>query len=111
MATTTIQITEPARQASSGQLTFPAIIDERATYEPQREAFSIPRTSDPRDGWRAITYKQFANAINYMAQTILDTFGTPPKDTFPTIAYIGPNDIRYGVSDCKPNESHFLSRY
>ncbi|KAF6798187.1 male sterility protein [Colletotrichum sojae] len=109
MATTAVQITKPASRAFTDQRTFPAIIDDRATYEPQREALSIPRTSDPRDGWRAITYKQFANAINYMAQTIVDTFGTPPKDTFPTITYIGPNDIMIVAAIKSGYKSLFVS--
>ncbi|KAF9880148.1 hypothetical protein CkaCkLH20_02102 [Colletotrichum karsti] len=97
MATTTIQVTEPATLTSEAHLTFPAIVDQRAAYEPQREACSIPRTSDPRDGWRIITYKELANCINYMAQVILQNYGAPPKDSFPTICYIGQNDIRYGI--------------
>lgn len=98
MATTTIQVTEPATLRSNGNLTVPNIIDQRAAYEPLREACSIPRTANPRDGWRIITYKELANSVNYMAQVILQNYGAPPKDTFPTICYIGPNDIRYGVS-------------
>ncbi|KAL0944911.1 male sterility protein [Colletotrichum truncatum] len=97
MATTTVQVTESASLKSSHRPTFPAIIDDRASYEPQREAFFVPRTSNPRDGWKAITYKEFANSINYMAQVIVRRFGSPQKDTFPTIAYIGQNDIRYGI--------------
>ncbi|KAI8243394.1 Non-canonical non-ribosomal peptide synthetase [Colletotrichum sp. SAR 10_96] len=97
MATTTIQVTEPATLRSNGNLTVPNIIDQRAAYEPLREACSIPRTANPRDGWRIITYKELANGVNYMAQVILQNYGAPPKDTFPTICYIGPNDIRYGI--------------
>ncbi|KAJ0333750.1 hypothetical protein COL922a_010576 [Colletotrichum nupharicola] len=97
MATTTIQVTEPATLRSNGNLTVPNIIDQRAAYEPLREACSIPRTANPRDGWRIITYKELANCVNYMAQVILQNYGAPPKDTFPTICYIGPNDIRYGI--------------
>ncbi|KAJ0349754.1 hypothetical protein COL154_005833 [Colletotrichum chrysophilum] len=97
MATTTIQVTEPATLRSNGNLTVPNIIDQRAAYEPLREACSIPRTANPRDGWRIITYKELANCVNYMAQVILQNYGAPPKDTFPTVCYIGPNDIRYGI--------------
>lgn len=97
MATTTVQVTEPRSLSVCGKRTLPSIIDERAAYEPRRECFSTPYTSDPRDGWRTVTYREFANAINYVAHVILETYGPPPQNSFPTIAYIGPNDARYTV--------------
>ncbi|KAI1495797.1 hypothetical protein F5X99DRAFT_425705, partial [Biscogniauxia marginata] len=73
------------------------IVDERAKTEPQREAFSIPRSADPKDGWKVITYKDYANAINHVSHRIIKACGHPPANTFPTIAYIGSNDARYAV--------------
>jgi acyl-CoA synthetase (AMP-forming)/AMP-acid ligase II len=73
------------------------VVDEVARTDPERECFSIPRSSDPKDGWKPVTYKQYANAINYVAHRIIDTCGPAPAGTFPTIAYIGPNDARYVV--------------
>ncbi|KAI1813224.1 nonribosomal peptide synthetase [Poronia punctata] len=87
-----------------GTRPLPHIVDEIALTDPTREAFSIPLTSNnnnnPKDdgGWRPITFKQYANAINRVAHRIIATCGSPsPKDPFPTIAYIGPNDARYVV--------------
>ncbi|OHF03049.1 male sterility protein [Colletotrichum orchidophilum] len=97
MATTTVQATGPSTPSVCGQRTFPSIIDERAAHQPNRTCFSTPRTSDPRDGWRDVTYKEFANAVNYTARFILDNYGVPAPNTFPTIAYIGPNDARYCI--------------
>ncbi|KAH8803002.1 hypothetical protein F5884DRAFT_683230 [Xylogone sp. PMI_703] len=73
------------------------IIDQIAAEDPSRPWISVPRTSDPGDGWRDITYGQFANAINIVAHEYIKEFGTPVPNTFPTIAYIGPNDARYFV--------------
>ncbi|KAK3936324.1 hypothetical protein QBC46DRAFT_452805 [Diplogelasinospora grovesii] len=73
------------------------IVDERARNEPDREWISVPRTSKPEDGWKQITYKQAANAINRVAHRIVDTSGRPKEGDFPTVAYIGPNDVRYIV--------------
>jgi len=73
------------------------IIDERAREEPVREWVWIPRTSHPRDGWKAITYAQAANAINRVAHRLVETSGLPKKREFPTVAFIGPNDVRYLV--------------
>ncbi|KAI0551250.1 hypothetical protein F4679DRAFT_582725 [Xylaria curta] len=80
-----------------GRRLLPHVVDDYAANEPERECFSIPRTSDPKDGWKVVTWKQYANAINHVARRIIDQCGVPPADTIPTIAYIGPNDTRYIV--------------
>lgn len=71
------------------------IIDERAEKEPDREWLSIPRSSDPVDGWEKITYRQAAKAINRVAHTITSLAGQAEPGEFPTIAYLGLNDSRY----------------
>ncbi|KAH6844497.1 hypothetical protein B0I37DRAFT_164453 [Chaetomium sp. MPI-CAGE-AT-0009] len=73
------------------------IIDERAQNEPDREWVSIPNSSDPTDGWKKITYQQAANAINRVAHKLVKSTGLPNEGDFPTVAYIGPNDVRYIV--------------
>ncbi|OTB03901.1 hypothetical protein M426DRAFT_73780 [Hypoxylon sp. CI-4A] len=76
---------------------LPNVIDNTAKEDPSKEAFFIPRSADPKDGWKAITFKQYANAINWLAHRIVEACGTPTPGSFPTIAYIGPNDARYIV--------------
>ncbi|KAI0450042.1 hypothetical protein F5B21DRAFT_447981 [Xylaria acuta] len=80
-----------------GRRLLPHVVDDIAAREPERECFSVPRSSDPKDGWKAVTFKQYANAINHVAQRIVANCGVPPANTFPTIAYIGSNDARYVV--------------
>ncbi|KAK5633742.1 hypothetical protein RRF57_009457 [Xylaria bambusicola] len=80
-----------------GHRLLPHVVDNIASREPERECFSIPRSSDPKDGWKPVTFKQYANAINHTAHRIITNCGRPPVDTFPTIAYVGPNDARYLV--------------
>ncbi|KAI3319504.1 nonribosomal peptide synthetase [Xylariaceae sp. AK1471] len=80
-----------------GRRLLPHLVDDIAHREPQRECFSVPRSSDPKDGWKPVTFKQYANAINRVAHRIIHVCGHPPANTFPTIAYIGPNDARYVV--------------
>lgn len=70
------------------------IVDERAQNEPDREWALIPNSSNPKDGWRKITYKQAANAINRVAHKLASTTGVPQTGEFPTVAYVGPNDAR-----------------
>jgi acyl-CoA synthetase (AMP-forming)/AMP-acid ligase II len=71
------------------------IIDERAYENPVREWVWVPRTSNPKDGWKVITYAQAANAINRVAHKLVATSGLPKKGEFPTVAFIGPSDVRY----------------
>ncbi|KAK3948964.1 hypothetical protein QBC32DRAFT_408241 [Pseudoneurospora amorphoporcata] len=73
------------------------IIKERAHNEPNREWMSIPRSSDPKDGWKTLTYLDAFNGINRIAHKLTRVCGTPAPNSFPTVAYIGPSDIRYIV--------------
>ncbi|KAI0908321.1 hypothetical protein F4823DRAFT_563991 [Ustulina deusta] len=84
-------------KADYGRRLLPHVVDDIAHREPDRECFSIPRSSDPKDGWKTVTFGQYANAINHVARRIITNCGRPLANTFPTIAYIGPNDVRYVV--------------
>ncbi|KAI8626516.1 nonribosomal peptide synthetase [Xylariaceae sp. FL1651] len=86
-----------ATMTEYGHRLLPHVVDDLAQKYPERECFSVPQSSDPKDGWKLVTYKQYANAINHVAHRIIQSSGHPPAGTFPTIAYIGPNDCRYGV--------------
>jgi hypothetical protein len=46
-------------------------------------------------GYRKVTYDDFANAINGLAWLLLEALGR--GSGFPTLAYIGPNDLRYNA--------------
>ncbi|KAJ0123869.1 nonribosomal peptide synthetase [Diaporthe amygdali] len=80
-----------------GRRLLPTLIDEVSSQDPDRECFQIPRSSEPSDGWRILTWKDMANAVNRCAHRIIELCGTPEKDSFPVIAYLGPNDVRYIV--------------
>ncbi|KAH7635497.1 hypothetical protein B0T09DRAFT_405537 [Sordaria sp. MPI-SDFR-AT-0083] len=73
------------------------IIKERAHNEPDREWMSVPRSSDPKDGWKIVTYLDAYNGINRIAHKLTRVCGAPAPNSFPTVAYIGPNDVRYHV--------------
>jgi acyl-CoA synthetase (AMP-forming)/AMP-acid ligase II len=73
------------------------IVDERAKLEPSQPWIYVPKSSHPKLGWKAITFKEAANAVNKIAHRILDVSGTPSHGNFPTVAYIGPNDARYPI--------------
>lgn len=75
------------------------IIDETAAAEPSRPYAYAPRSDKPEDGWAPITFRQVANAINHVARLVADTVKETSDDAepFPTLAYMGPSDIRYGI--------------
>lgn len=86
---------EPSLRPQYGRRLIPHVIDERALVTPEREWVIIPKTSSPKDGWKKITYRDAANAVNRIAHKIVATTGKPEPGKFPTVAYIGPNDVRY----------------
>lgn len=81
-----------------GRRLIPHIIDKAAATKPDAEVFQVPRSSEPRDGWKVVTWKEFAGVINAIAHRIVDVCGPAAKGEFPVISYIGPNDARYVVS-------------
>ncbi|KAK8000394.1 nonribosomal peptide synthetase [Apiospora arundinis] len=84
-------------KSPNGKRLIPHIIDDLARREPLREWAQVPISSDPKDGWRTITFQAYANAINRCCRMLVEHAGEAPRGRFPTIAYIGPNDARYMV--------------
>ena len=78
-----------------GRRLIAQIIDERAQNSPNSHVFSLPRSADPKDGFRDIGYGQFASAINQAAWWIEKTLGK--TENFDTLAYMGPSDLRYAI--------------
>ncbi|KAL7920237.1 hypothetical protein ACQKWADRAFT_328838 [Trichoderma austrokoningii] len=72
------------------------IIEDDAASNPNRPFVFVPRSTKPQDGWEPITYRQITNAANHVAHIIAQMVANDPrKDDFPTVGYIGPNDVRY----------------
>ncbi|KAJ6780154.1 hypothetical protein PWT90_01970 [Aphanocladium album] len=80
-----------------GRRLYVNVIDETAKANPDRTWIYVPRSSDERDGWKAITWQQHANAVNRTANWLVEQFGKPEPRSFPSLAYVGPNDVRYLV--------------
>ncbi|TLS25159.1 hypothetical protein PpBr36_07938 [Pyricularia pennisetigena] len=78
-----------------GKRLIPHVIDDIAKADPKRECFSIPLSSHPEDGWKAVSYGQYATAIDRLAHHIIKTSGAPRPKTFPTLTYIGANNATY----------------
>lgn len=78
-----------------GRRLIPHLIDERAQNGWPQPFTSIPRSSNPNDGFKDISYGQFANAINHCAWWMLGNLEKSQDCNI--IAYTGPSDIRYGI--------------
>jgi hypothetical protein len=81
-----------------GQRLVVHLADELARNTPERIYATI--TNSPHDvshGYRDITIKQFANAVNHAAWDLKAQFGVSPPGAFDVIAYIGTPDIRYAI--------------
>ncbi|KAM0297090.1 hypothetical protein HYE67_011378 [Fusarium culmorum] len=89
---------QPSKQAQSHHNVLVKFVENIATNEPERPFVFIPSGDKAQDGWKPVTYVQLNNAINYMAHSLSKTITRSPGDEeFPTIAYIGSNDMRYTI--------------
>ena len=87
---------QPASETVSRQTgdLVPNIVDHRAKDEPDMLYAEYPvSTLSYEEGYRKITYRDFANAINGIAWWLQEVLG--PGQDFEALAYIGPNDLRY----------------
>jgi hypothetical protein len=76
-----------------GKRLLPHVIDQAAKESPQRHYAMIPNSEKLSDGFRELNCQQFANAIHRTAWWLDAKLG--PCETFKTMAYTGPKDIRY----------------
>lgn len=71
------------------------VIDDRARRGHPIPYVSIPVTTNPVDGYRDITYREFARAIDKCAWWIKGEMGT--SNTFESLIYVGAFDLRYHI--------------
>lgn len=73
---------------------IPNIVDHLAKVQPHTLYAEYPvSTLSYEEGYRKITYGDFANAINGIAWWLHKALG--PGEDCEILAYIGPNDLRY----------------
>lgn len=95
------------KPAYGGRL-FVNILDDIAQAEPSRTFVVVPRSDEPKDGWKPVTYGEMTKAINWMAHKLIKTGGSPTGNTFPTVAFIAPpSDIRYAIFTLAAIKSHY----
>ncbi|KAI0149419.1 hypothetical protein BJ166DRAFT_63086 [Pestalotiopsis sp. NC0098] len=83
---------EPPPQC--GRRLPPVLLDEIAAEDPERVLYSIAKTEKIEDGFRDISYKTVANAVNRGALWLKEMLGTDESRVF---CYLGPIDLRYMI--------------
>ena len=72
------------------------IVDRKARHDPGGTYAEFPVSpTDFDEGYKNVSHAAFANAVNGAAWWLQTTLGHS-KD-FETVAYIGPNDLRYNI--------------
>ncbi|KAL8928039.1 MAG: hypothetical protein Q9172_001094 [Xanthocarpia lactea] len=75
-----------------GRRLIPSLIDQKAATVPEETYCFIPWTSKIEHGFRPVSFRCLANAIDTCAWWIKDEIGT--SQGFDTLAYLGPSDLR-----------------
>jgi acyl-CoA synthetase (AMP-forming)/AMP-acid ligase II len=70
-------------------------VDERAEMSPDDRFAVIPLGSELNHGFRDLSMKDLAQAVNFLSWWIESTIG--PARSRETLAYMGNNDIRYFI--------------
>ena len=78
-----------------GERLLPQVIDAYAKSDPDRIYALVLHSADVTQGFRKITMKELASAVNRIAWWIDGEIGH--SDNFETLAYMGATDIRYGI--------------
>lgn len=78
-----------------GSRLLPVVVDETAKAQPDLPYAYVPTGNNISDGFKAVTFSDIATAANYMARWIHHNLG--PSDSFETVSYMGPGDLRYAV--------------
>ena len=78
-----------------GSRLLPQVVDKLSRTDPKRVYATFPLSSDLSRGFRDVTMREIAKAINKLAWWIRMKLGR--STVFETIAYIGPSDLRYAI--------------
>ena len=90
-----------------GYRTLHEALEQQRVRNPSRAYACVPKGSGVEDGYREITVGEFTNAVqacaHYLQETLQETIlskdqkRTSSNRDFPTIAYVGPTDLRYAM--------------
>lgn len=75
-----------------GKRLLPQIIDDLAATEPDRIIYSIAKSSDISQGFRTVSARAFASAVDRTAWLLHNQLGESLAPSVPAVAYIGPRE-------------------
>ncbi|MCJ1242991.1 hypothetical protein MMC30_000187 [Trapelia coarctata] len=78
-----------------GKRLLPVLLDDLARNAPSRIYASIPTSQSYSTGLRDVSMAAFARAVDRVSWWMEEQLGSAVD--FPTIAYLGPTDIRYSI--------------
>jgi hypothetical protein len=79
-----------------GRRLIPILLDDFAISEPSRPHVSVPiDEEDISKGFKDITVKQLANAVNKASWWLDEQLGNSTQRAFEVFAYFGPRHMRY----------------
>lgn len=78
-----------------GHRLLPTVVDQISASDPNRVFLSYQSGPRPRDGYRDVTYREFAAAINRCSWWLDKELGR--SDDFRTLTYYGSRDLRSTV--------------
>ncbi|OJJ46414.1 hypothetical protein ASPZODRAFT_16181 [Penicilliopsis zonata CBS 506.65] len=77
---------------------LPAILDHRAQSDPDRVYAKYPVSpTSYAHGFHTVSYRQMRHAVDRVTWLLVDTLGTCAAGQFETLAFLGPNDLRYHI--------------
>ncbi|KAG6018533.1 putative NRPS-like protein biosynthetic cluster, partial [Claviceps citrina] len=77
---------------------LPAVVDQIAASDPGRPYIYQPRPgSSSQPEWAPISFGQLANAVHHVAHLLSRTVKKGSSERFPTVVYVGHNDVRIGI--------------
>ena len=77
---------------------LPDSVDELSRDFPNNTFLTIPHDGDLSRGWRNISYREVAQAVDGMCTWLEENFGVGTRNV-DVAAYIGINDARYAVTE------------
>lgn len=83
---------------SSAMQRLPSAVEQLAKDFPNNTWITVPRDAELTQGWRDLTYRHLAHAVDGMSKWIESTFGLGRRNV-DVAAYIGLNDVLYGVAE------------
>lgn len=86
---------ESTQAVAYGERLLPQVLDELANNDPNRVYASYAKSADISEGFRHVTVKEMASAVDSLAWWIEARIGK--SNNFGTLAFIGASDLRYPI--------------